>query len=83
MTMRSTGSTVTLRVPFALSGYPEGPLSGACEVLLEEELLRGFSFEAGRRTATRLTVRCKGGYAGRAEMRDFRRRPERGAEPRE
>ena len=54
MTMRSTRSTVTFSSPFTLSGYPGDLPAGDYEVLVEEELLQGLSFEAYRRTATYL-----------------------------
>ncbi len=69
MTMRSTRSTVTFSNPFTLSGYPGDLPAGDYEVLVEEELLQGLSFEAYRRTATYLTVRGRGSRAGRSEMR--------------
>ncbi len=69
MNMRSTRSTVTFANPFALPGYPGNLPPGDYEVLVEEELLQGLSFEAYRRTATYLTVRGRGGHAGRTELR--------------
>lgn len=69
MNMRSTRSTVTFSNPFALPGYPGNLPPGDYEVLVEEELLQGLSFEAYRRTATYLTVRGRGGHAGRTELR--------------
>ncbi|KAA9008366.1 hypothetical protein F3S47_11515 [Histidinibacterium aquaticum] len=67
--MRSTRSTVTFSNPFTLSGYPGELPAGEYELLVEEELLQGLSFEAYRRTATYLTVRGKGRHAGRFELR--------------
>ena len=64
MNMRSTRSTLTFSNPFALPGYPGNLPPGDYEVLVEEELLQGLSFEAYRRTATYL--RCAEG----AVMRD-------------
>ncbi len=69
MNMRSTRSTVTFSNPFTLPGYPGDLPAGDYEVLVEEELLQGLSFEAYRRTATYLTVRGKGSHAGRTELR--------------
>ena len=69
MNMRSTRSTVTFSNPFTLPGYPGKLPAGDYEVLVEEELLQGLSFEAFRRTATFLTVRGRGARAGRGEMR--------------
>ncbi len=69
MTKRSTRSTVTFSNPFTLPGYPGDLPPGDYEVLVEEELLQGLSFEAYRRTATYLTVFGTGLRAGRREMR--------------
>ncbi|MCZ4354553.1 hypothetical protein O4H61_18710 [Roseovarius aestuarii] len=69
MNMRSTRSTVTFSNPFTLPGYPGKLPAGDYEVLVEEELLQGVSFEAYRRTATYMTVRGQGAYAGRSELR--------------
>ncbi|SNS59960.1 hypothetical protein [Antarctobacter heliothermus] len=69
MNMRSTRSTVTFSNPFTLSGYTDDLPAGDYELLVEEELLQGLSFEAYRRTATYLTVRGRGGHAGRSELR--------------
>jgi hypothetical protein len=69
MTMRSTRSTVTFSNPFTLPGYAGDLPAGEYEVLVEEELLQGLSFEAYRRTATYLTVRGRGRHAGRSELR--------------
>lgn len=69
MTIRSTRSIVTFSHPFSLSGYPDDLPAGDYEILVEEELLQGLSFEAFRRTATYLTVRGKGAHAGRTELR--------------
>ena len=69
MNMRSSRSTVTFSNPFTLSGYPGDLPAGDYEILVEEELLQGLSFEAYRRTATFLTVRGRGRHAGRSELR--------------
>lgn len=69
MNMRSTRSTVTFASPFTLPTYPGNLPAGDYEVLVEEELLQGLSFEAYRRTATYLMVRGWGSHAGRTEMR--------------
>ncbi|MFC3085024.1 hypothetical protein [Tabrizicola soli] len=68
MNMRSTRSTVTFSNPFTLPGYPDNLPAGDYEVLVEEELLQGLSFEAYRRTATYLTVRGRGSLAGHTEL---------------
>lgn len=69
MTMRTTKTTVTFSHPFTLAGYQGELPAGEYEVLVEEELLQGLSFEAYRRTATHLTVHGSGGHAGRTELR--------------
>jgi hypothetical protein len=69
MNMRSTRSTVTFSNPFTLPGIPGDLPAGDYDVLIEEELLQGLSFVAYRRTATYLTVRGRGGHAGRTELR--------------
>ncbi|MCV2880305.1 hypothetical protein OE699_15795 [Sedimentimonas flavescens] len=69
MNMRSTKSTVTFSNPFTLPGHPRDLPAGDYEVLVEEELLQGLSFEAYRRTATYLTVCGRGSHAGRIELR--------------
>ena len=69
MNMRSIRSTVTFSNPFTLLGYTGDLPAGDYEVLVEEELLHGLSFEAYRRTATYLTVRGRGSHAGRSELR--------------
>jgi hypothetical protein len=69
--MRSTRSIVRFSHAFTLSGYLDELPAGEYEVVVEEELLQGLSFEAYRRTATYLFVRGKGGRAGRTEMRQI------------
>ncbi|TCM76788.1 hypothetical protein [Rhodovulum steppense] len=69
MLTRSTRRTVTFFNPFPLSGYVGELSAGDYEVIVEEELLQGLSFEAWRRTATYLTVHGRGSPAGRTEMR--------------
>ena len=64
MNMRSTRSTVTFSNPFTLPGFPGDLPTGDYDVLVEEELLHGLSFEAYRRTATSLTVIGRGGMRG-------------------
>ncbi|MFW2544961.1 hypothetical protein ACN2XU_20195 [Primorskyibacter sp. 2E107] len=68
--MRSTRSTVTFSNPFTVPGYPGELPAGSYELLVEEELLQGLSFEAYRRTATYLRVRGQDGQAGRSELRE-------------
>lgn len=69
MNTRSTRSVVTFSNSFALPGYPDELPAGDYEVVVEEEVLHGLSFEAYRRTGTFLTVRGKKGFAGRTRMR--------------
>jgi len=69
MTTRSNRTTATFSNPFTLAGYPGDLPAGNYEILVEEELLQGLSFEAYRRTATYMTVRGSGADAGRTELR--------------
>ena len=69
MNMRSSRSTVTFSNAFALPGYLGELPAGDYEVLVEEELLQGLSFDVYRRTATYLLVHGKGARAGRSELR--------------
>ncbi|MCU9838449.1 hypothetical protein OEZ49_11785 [Ruegeria sp. WL0004] len=59
---------MTFSNPFTLPGYPGDLPAGDYEILVEEELLQGLSFEAYRRTATYLTERGRGRHAGRTEL---------------
>lgn len=69
MNMRSTSSMVTFLKPFTLGKDPDELPAGDYEVVVEEELLQGLSFEAYRRTATYLMVRGRENHAGRAQLR--------------
>ena len=69
MSTRSTSATVTFRAPFSLSGHPDELPAGDYEVVVEDELLHGHSFEAWRRTSTFLTVHGCGSRGGRTELR--------------
>lgn len=69
MSTRSSKTKVTFSNPFSLPGYVGEMPAGEYEVLVEEELLQGLSFDAWRRTATYLTVRGRGRHAGRTELR--------------
>lgn len=60
---------MTFHHAFFLSGYSDELPAGVYEVLAEEELLPGLSFEAYRRTSTSMVVGGTGEMAGRAEMR--------------
>ena len=61
MNLRSTTSVITFSNAFALSGDDDELPAGDYEVVVEEELLPGLSFQAYRRTATYLTVHGRGG----------------------
>lgn len=69
MNTRSSKTKVTFSNPFSFPGFSGELPAGDYEVLVEEELLQGLSFEAWRRTATFLTVRGRGRHAGRTELR--------------
>lgn len=69
MNTRSTKSTVTFTNPFTLPTYPGDLPAGDYDVLVEEELLQGLSFEAYRRTATYLMVHGPGKPEGHTELR--------------
>jgi len=69
MSMRSTTETVTFRHDFSLAGYDDLLPAGAYEVLREDELLEGLTFDAYRRVATFLRVRGQGALAGQVELR--------------
>lgn len=69
MNMRSTRSTVKFSNPFTLPGYAGALPAGDYEILVEEELLQGLSFEAYRRMGTYLMVRGKGACKWRNELR--------------
>jgi hypothetical protein len=69
MNSRTTTSTVTFAHPFVISGYEDELPAGSYEVVVDEDLLEGLSFEAYRRTGSFLLVSGRGGQAGQAEMR--------------
>lgn len=69
MNSRTTTSNVTFAYPFVISGYEGALPPGSYEVIVEEELLEGVSFEAYRRTASFLLISGRGGQAGETEMR--------------
>ncbi len=69
MNLRSTTSVITFSNAFALSGDDDELPAGDYEVVVEEELLPGLSFQAYRRTATYLTVHGRGSGSSRIEMR--------------
>lgn len=67
--MRSSRTVVTFFHAFTLPGYTDCLPAGQYQVVAEEELIQGLSFEAYRRTATYLEIRNRGGQAGRTELR--------------
>lgn len=69
MNSRTITSNVTFAYPFVISGYEGALPPGSYEVIVEEELLEGVSFEAYRRTASFLLISGRGGQAGETEMR--------------
>ena len=69
MTSRTATSLVTFAHPFVIPGYEDELPAGRYEVIVEEELLEGLSFEAYRRTASVLWISGRGDQAGRTEMR--------------
>ncbi|SDJ47031.1 hypothetical protein [Aliiruegeria lutimaris] len=69
MNTRSSKSMVTFFNAFAQPGYPGQLPAGTYEVLVEEELLQGLSFEAWRRISTYLIVHGKGNRGGSIAMR--------------
>lgn len=68
MLTRSTRSMVTFFNDFMIGDSPRELPSGTYEILVEEELLQGLSFEAYRRTATYMMVRGRGSNAGQTTM---------------
>ncbi len=69
MYSRTNRSTVEFAHPFRISGYEDELPAGSYEVISDEELLEGLSFEAYRRAATYLMIGSQAGGAGSAEMR--------------
>lgn len=70
MKEQSTRSTVTFRHPFVLSGDPKPLPAGTYDILVEEELLEGLSFQAFRRTGTYIMIEGAGGRSGTIQMRE-------------
>jgi hypothetical protein len=66
---RTTRSTVTFAHPFRIAGYEDELPAGDYEVVVDEDLLEGLSFEAYRRTASFLMIEGQAGGRGQAEMR--------------
>ncbi len=69
MNSRTTTSIVTFAYPFVISGHEGALPPGSYEVVVEEELLGGVSFEACRQTASFLLISGRAGQAGATEMR--------------
>ncbi|EYD75609.1 hypothetical protein Rumeso_02825 [Rubellimicrobium mesophilum DSM 19309] len=69
METRSTRSTVTFAHPFHIAGYEDELPAGDYEVVVDEDLLQGLSFEAYRRSATYLLIGGRTGGRGISEMR--------------
>jgi hypothetical protein len=69
MLNRSSTATVTFANAFTLAGYPDALPPGDYQVLTDEELLQGISFEAYRTTATYLVATRAGANSGRTELR--------------
>jgi len=68
MLTRSTRSMVTFSNDFAIGDSQRELPAGTYEIVVEEELLQGISFEACRRTATYLMVRGRGRNSGQTTM---------------
>ncbi len=68
MLTRSARSMVTFSNDGTIGDNQRELPAGTYEVVVEEELIPGLSFEAYRRTATYLMVRGRGGNAGQTTM---------------
>lgn len=68
MLTRSTRSQVTFSNDFTIGDSQRKFPAGTYEIVVEEELLQGLSFEAYRRTATYLMVRERGRNVGQTTM---------------
>jgi len=68
MLTRSTRSMVTFSNDFTIGDSQRELPAGTYEIVVEEELLQGLSFEAYRRTGTYLMVQARGGNAGQTMM---------------
>lgn len=69
MNMRSSRSTITFFRSFHLPGHPDAFPAGHYQVLVEEELLHGVSFETWRRTATYLLLKERCGLVENLSIR--------------
>ncbi len=68
MLTRSTRSMVAFSNDFTIGDSQRELPAGKYEIVVEEELLQGVSFEAYRRTATYLMIRGRGSHAGQTTM---------------
>lgn len=68
MLTRSTRSMVTFSNDFTIGDSQREFPAGTYEIVVEEELIQGLSFEAYRRTGTYLMARGRGSNAGRTTM---------------
>ena len=68
MFTRSTRSMVTFSNPFEVGNSEDEYPPGTYEIVVEEDLLQGLSFDAYRRTATFLMVQGRGSRAGQTTM---------------
>ncbi|GAA6162549.1 hypothetical protein NBRC116590_02530 [Pelagimonas sp. KU-00592-HH] len=68
MLTRSTRSKVTFSNDFKIGESQQEILAGTYEIVVEEELIQGLSFEAYRRASTYLMVRGRGRNAGQTTM---------------
>ena len=66
MDTRTSRSKITFTHPFSIRGYEESFPAGTYDVIVEEERLRGFSFDAWRQTSTHLMI------ARRADLIEMR-----------
>lgn len=71
MHSRETRSIVAFTHPFRIAGYDDELPAGEYELVSDEELLEGLSFEAYRRTASYLLIGGRAGRGGAAEMRQI------------
>lgn len=68
MLTRSTRSMVTFSNDFMIGDSQRELPPGTYEIIVEEDLIQGISFEAYRRTATYLMIRGRGSNAGQTTM---------------
>ncbi len=68
MLTRSTRSMVTFSNDFMIGDSQRELAAGTYEIVVEEELMQGLSFEAYRRIATYLMVQERGSKAGQTTM---------------